>query len=57
MNIANKSLLKDKCYINGEWINSNNNETINNKDNMILSLKCQKILNTIITQDPHIRAR
>ena len=29
MNIVNKSLLKDKCYINGEWINSNSKEIIN----------------------------
>ena len=29
MDISNKSLIKDKCYINGEWINSYSNETIN----------------------------
>ena len=28
MDITNKSLFKDKCYINGEWIDSNNNQKI-----------------------------
>ncbi len=28
MNISNKSLVKDKCYINGEWIESNSKEFI-----------------------------
>ena len=28
MDISNRSLLKDKCYINGEWIDSDNKETI-----------------------------
>ena len=28
MKILNKSLVKDKCYINGEWVDSYNKETI-----------------------------
>ncbi|PPR45714.1 MAG: Glutarate-semialdehyde dehydrogenase DavD [Alphaproteobacteria bacterium MarineAlpha5_Bin8] len=28
MDISNKSLIKDKCYINGEWINSYNKDII-----------------------------
>ena len=28
MDISNKSLIKDKCYINGEWIDSYNKEII-----------------------------
>ncbi len=28
MDISNKSLIKDKCYINGEWIDSHNKEVI-----------------------------
>ena len=36
MNISNKSLIKDKCYINGQWINSYNGELIevNNPSNL-----------------------
>ena len=28
MDIVNKSLFKDKCYINGEWLESNNKQNI-----------------------------
>ena len=28
MDISNKELLKDKCYINGHWVSSNSKETI-----------------------------
>ena len=28
MEIKNKALFKNQCYINGEWVNSNNNKTI-----------------------------
>ena len=28
MDISNKSLFKESCYINGEWINSFSNEKI-----------------------------
>ena len=28
MEIKNKELFKEQCYINGEWVNSNNNEFI-----------------------------
>ena len=28
MDISNKELLKDKCYINGDWITSNSKELI-----------------------------
>ena len=28
MDISNKDLFKEKCYINGEWINSNDKSTI-----------------------------
>ncbi|PPR46832.1 MAG: Glutarate-semialdehyde dehydrogenase DavD [Alphaproteobacteria bacterium MarineAlpha5_Bin9] len=28
MNISNKSLFKNKCFVNGEWINSANNSSI-----------------------------
>ena len=28
MDISNKSLLKDKCFINGEWIDSYSNQTL-----------------------------
>ena len=28
MEIKHKKLFKEQCYINGEWVNSNNNETI-----------------------------
>ena len=28
MDIKNKTLFKDMCYINGEWINSNNKDRI-----------------------------
>ena len=44
MNIANNSLLKDKCYINGEWINSNSKETIdvNNPSTLKIIAKVPK---------------
>ena len=29
MDIANKKLFKQQCFIDGEWINSEKNETIN----------------------------
>ena len=28
MDLVNKSLFKDKCYINGEWLESNNKQKI-----------------------------
>ena len=28
MDISNKALIKDKCYINGNWIDSNNKDII-----------------------------
>ena len=29
INLSNKKLFKQKCFINGEWINSNDNQTLN----------------------------
>jgi len=44
MDISNKSLIKDKCYVNGEWINSNNGELIdvNNPSNLQIIAKVPK---------------
>ena len=44
MNISNKSLIKDKCYINGDWINSNSGEIIevNNPSNLEIIAKVPK---------------
>ena len=44
MDIANKSLLKDKCYINGEWIGSYSKETIdvNNPSTLKIIAKVPK---------------
>ena len=28
MEIKNKNLFREQCYINGEWVNSNNKEII-----------------------------
>ena len=44
MDISNKSLLKDKCYIDGEWVNSNSKETINvnNPSNLKIIAKVPK---------------
>ncbi len=44
MNISNKSLIKDKCYINGDWINSNSGEMIevNNPSNLEIIAKVPK---------------
>jgi len=44
MDIANKSLLKDKCYINGEWIDSYSKETIdvNNPSTLEIIAKVPK---------------
>ena len=44
MDISNKSLLKDKCYINGEWIDSYNKEKIevNNPSSLDIIAKVPK---------------
>ena len=44
MDISNKSLIKDKCYINGQWINSYNGELIevNNPSNLEIIAKVPK---------------
>ncbi len=44
MDILNKSLIKDKCYVNGEWINSNNGKLIdvNNPSNLEIIAKVPK---------------
>ena len=44
MNIANKSLLKDKCFLNGEWIDSFNNDQIevNNPSSLEIIAKVPK---------------
>ena len=41
MDISNKSLIKDKCYINGEWVNSINEDLIevNNPSNLKIIAK------------------
>ena len=38
MDISNKELLKEKCYINGIWINSNSQETIQVNDPATLNI-------------------
>jgi len=38
MDISNKELLKDKCYINGNWIKSNSNEIIEVNDPATLNI-------------------
>ena len=44
MDISNKSLIKDKCYVNGQWINSYNGELIevNNPSNLEIIAKVPK---------------
>ncbi len=44
MDIVNKSLIKDKCYINGEWIDSYNKESIavNNPSSLEIIAKVPK---------------
>ena len=47
MEIKNKALFKNQCYINGEWVNSNNNKTIEkpilkNEDDIITGAKRKK---------------
>ena len=34
MDISNKALIKDKCYINGNWIDSNNKDIMTFGDNL-----------------------
>ena len=44
MDITNKSLIKDKCYISGEWIDSNSKQTIdvNNPSTLKIIAKVPK---------------
>jgi len=44
MEIKNKNLFREQCYINGEWVNSNNNEIIevNNPSTLQIIAKVPK---------------
>ena len=44
MEIKNKDLFREQCYINGEWVNSNNKEIIevNNPSTLQIIAKVPK---------------
>jgi len=44
MEIKNKNLFREQCYINGEWVNSNNKEIIkvNNPSTLQIIAKVPK---------------